>query len=100
MAVNQWGEPMPVKLTGPLASAWNRVLVANEWFDGEDAIAAGAQQRLIREWNENGPSIVRTYTGWNGLPEVTRHRSRREAERYADAIEGSVDYIEVRPDNG
>jgi hypothetical protein len=91
-------EPKPVRLTGPIVSAWNRVLVANEWFDGETYFQYGAQQRLIREWNENKPSIVTAITGWNGKPEVTRHRSRREAEQYADAIESSVDYITVRPE--
>lgn len=93
MATNKWGEPMPKKLTGPLAAAWQRVLIANEWFDGEDAIAAGAQQRLIREWNENGPAEVIVYTYGTREPRRTQFEHRKDAERYADTL--SDDYVSV-----
>ena len=93
MATNQYGEPIPVKLTGPLATAWARVLMANEWFDGEDGIAYGAQQRLIREWNENGPAEVITYQYGSQQPTRTRFDKRRDAERYADTLD--ADYVAV-----
>jgi len=95
MALNQYGEPMPVKLTGPLARAWERELVVNEWFDGEDGIAAGAQQRLIREWNENKPSRVTSFTGWHGERQTQDFPTRREAERFADTLD--ADYVSVSP---
>jgi hypothetical protein len=92
MALNKWGEPMPVKLTGPLARAWARVLVANEYFDGEDGIAYGVQQRLIREWNENGPAEVIEYQYGSREPKRTRFEHRQDAERYADRSQSDLVY--------
>lgn len=97
MATNQWGEPMPLNLSGPLARAWGRVLIVNEWFDGEEGIQYGAQQRLIREWNENKPSTVVTFNGYgmNAQRVGREFPDRRSAEAYADTLDD--DYIEVRP---
>lgn len=95
MALNKWGEPMPVKLTGPLARAWDRVLISNEWFDGEDGIAYGAQQRLIREWNENKPSVVIVYRFGSYEPDRYTFDTRQAAERFADTL--AADMVSVRP---
>ena len=84
---NAWGEPQPAKLTGPLGRAWARIMYANEFFDGEEGIQHGAQQRLIREWNENAPSRVHMYD-YRTQQDTTRDfPTRREAEAYADALD-------------
>lgn len=58
---------------------WARVLEANEWFDGESAIAHSALIRLLREWRENAPARLstRSYLGGSVM-----HRYFR---RYRDA---------------
>jgi hypothetical protein len=65
MATNAYGEPMPKRLTGAAADAWSLIMVNQEWFDGEDAIAAGVQSAFLREWAENAPArmTVRSYDG-------------------------------------
>lgn len=60
MATNRYGEPMPRRLTGAQAEAWALVMEQNEWFDGEDAIAAGVQSAFLREWAENQPARLTT----------------------------------------
>lgn len=58
MALNAWGEPKPERLSGEQADAWALIMTNAEWFDGEDAIAYGAQQRFLAEWRENKPATV------------------------------------------
>jgi len=60
MATNAYGEPMPKRLTGAAADAWSLIMTENEWFDGEDAIAAGVQSAFLREWTENQPARLTT----------------------------------------
>ena len=85
---NGWGEPVPEQLTDPAqARAWNRLLVANEWFDGEDGIAHGAQQAMLADWNRRQPTIIEMYQYSTGKSEKRARGSRREAEAYADIIE-------------
>lgn len=93
---NQWGEPMPQKSTGPKARAWARVLIANEWFDGEDGIAASAQDRMLREWDENLPSTVSYLSGWGNDWKYQLFPTRRDAEAWLDR-NPHIDYSTVRP---
>lgn len=88
MATNQWGEPMPVRLTGPLGRAWSHVYMVNEGFDGEDGIAYSAQQRLIREWNANGPATVTVYAYASPSGTATKRSfaTVRAAYAYAETL--------------
>ena len=94
---NRWGEPMPERLTGELGEAWALVLMNNEYFDGEDGIAYGAQQRLIREWRENKPAEV-IITPWGSRGGVThRYGTAREAYRVAVRLAAQQNaYVTVR----
>lgn len=83
MALNRWGEPMPVRLTGALGEAWSHLYMVNEGFDGEDAIAHGVQARLIRDWNANGPATVRTFDYRTRQTSTRDFPTIREAYRYA-----------------
>lgn len=97
---DRWGEPIPVKLTGPLGRAWSRVLYANEMFDGETGIQYGAQQRLIREWNENKPATVTVhrYDQWERGDQKYSFPTRRAAEAFADGIGLDDAMVLVRSD--
>jgi hypothetical protein len=98
---NPWGEPVPERLKGALGRAWDRILVANEWFDGEDGIAYGHQQRLIREWRENKPSTVVMYSYSTRETVVKTFETRQRAEAYAEAVTRRFDtvLVTVRPAN-
>jgi hypothetical protein len=89
VAVNKYGEPTPIQLNDPAqARAWQRVLLANEWFDGEDAIAASAQQAMLASWNTVQPTVV-TMVHYSDMAQARREfPSRARAEQYADYIEG------------
>lgn len=96
MARNRWGEPMPRRLAGALGEAWAHEYMTNEGFDGEDAIAAGVQERLIRDWNTNGPATLTTFDGYRlgRHPEQTVREvpTLREAYRLAIA-HGECAYV-------
>lgn len=84
-------EPKPRALTDPAQQdAWGRTMVANEWFDGEDGIAYGAQVAFLREWRENAPAQLTVYPGY-GVRSASVSRSYfatyRAAWRAASAYE-------------
>jgi hypothetical protein len=85
MARNAWGEPMPVRLNGALGEAWSHLYMENEGFDGEDGIAHGAQARLIRDWNENGPATVAAFDYRTRATSTRDFPTVRAAYRYAIA---------------
>jgi hypothetical protein len=82
---NSYGEPMPVRLVGAIGRAWQRVLTANEWFDGEDSMQYSAQQRLLREWAANAPSTAYWYDYQTRETHKRDFGSRRAAESWLDA---------------
>jgi hypothetical protein len=94
---NACGEPIPRQLKGALGRAWNRMLADNEWFDGEDGIAYGAQQRLIREWRENKPSVVEVFSyRTRAYVSAETFETRRRAEAAAERILSRLDSVSVR----
>jgi hypothetical protein len=82
---NAWGEPIPVRLSGPLGLAWSHLYMTNEGFDGEDGIAHSVQQRLIRDWNANGPATVSVFDYRTRQTSTRDFPTLREAYRYAIA---------------
>lgn len=82
------GEPVPETLTDPAkARAWNRVMIANEWFDGEDAIAWSAQQAMLEAWDVQQPTVVDMIKYSTNARQRREFPSRARAEAYADHIE-------------
>lgn len=85
MALNRWGEPMPLRLGGLQGEAWAAIMAANEWFDGEDGIAYSAQQTFLRRWSANSPATVTVYNYRTGK------QTKQAFDHYRDACRYMVD---------
>lgn len=80
--------------------AWERILVANEWFDGEPEITEGARRAFLREWAENAPSRVTVYRYGARAENTTTHTyfaTRHEAEEWADVMDNGRCSVTVIP---
>jgi hypothetical protein len=93
-----YAEPKPKRLYGPQGVAWAVVMESNEWFDGEDAIAASVQERFLRDWSNNPRAIVSVFDYRTRQTTERAFMSYRAAHGYAVEQHRNGGYVTVRAD--